>query len=75
MAEPVDFALRGDFVTLAALLKASGMAGSGGEAKTLATSGDVRVNGEPESRRGRKLRAGDAVRVADQQVHLQPASP
>ena len=39
------------------------LAGSGGEAKTLATGGDVRVNGEPENRRGRKLRAGDEVHL------------
>lgn len=60
-----DFELRGDFITLAALLKASGVAGSGGDAKQLATGGAVRVNGEPESRRGRKLRAGDEVRLGE----------
>jgi len=70
MAEPVDFALRGDFITLAALLKAAGLAGSGGEAKTLATGGDVLVNGEHENRRGRKLRAGDEVAVGGHLIRI-----
>ena len=65
-----DFALRGDHITLAALLKASGLAGSGGEAKMLATGGTVLVNGQPEARRGRKLRAGDEVAVGDTRLRL-----
>jgi ribosome-associated protein len=67
---PVDFELRGDFITLAALLKASGLAGSGGAAKTLATGGEVLVNGQRENRRGRKLRAGDEVAVGGSRIHL-----
>ena len=55
-AAPVDFALRGDHIALAALLKASGMASSGGAAKMLLGDGQVRVNGESETRRGRKIR-------------------
>ena len=53
-----DFALRGEHITLDALLKASGLAGSGGAAKVLIADGGVRVNGETENRRGRKLRGG-----------------
>ena len=56
-----DFRLRGEHITLDALLKATGLAGSGGDAKRLITAGDVAVNGERETRRGRKLRAGDRV--------------
>ncbi len=69
-ATSADFALRGEHVTLANLLKASGIATSGGAAKLLLAEGGVRVNGEPESRRGRKLRAGDEVTVGDQRVRL-----
>lgn len=65
-----DFSLRGDFITLAALLKASGLAGSGGDAKALATGGQVRVNGAPENRRGRKLRAGDEVTLGELRIHI-----
>ncbi|MEP7140980.1 MAG: RNA-binding S4 domain-containing protein, partial [Caldimonas sp.] len=42
----------------------------GGAAKLLLAEGGVRVNGETESRRGRKLRAGDEVTVGDQRVRL-----
>ena len=68
--EPIDFPLRGEHITLDALLKASGLASSGGAAKALIAGGGVRVNGEPERRRGRKLRAGDAVSVGERVVHL-----
>ncbi len=69
--EPIDFALRGEYITLDALLKASGLVSSGGAAKILIAEGGVRVNGEPETRRGRKLRAGDEVRVGERLVRVQ----
>ena len=62
-ADTTDFALRGDHITLDALLKATGLAGSGGSAKVLIGNGGVRVNGETELRRGRKLRDGDEVGI------------
>lgn len=65
-----DFPLRGDHITLDALLKATGLASSGGAAKVLIADGGVHVNGETETRRGRKLRAGDTVVVAGAQVHI-----
>lgn len=42
-------------------MKVQGMAGTGGQAKMMIKDGLVSVNGEPEVRRGRKLRAGDVV--------------
>ena len=68
-----DFELRGDRIALAALLKASGIASSGGAAKALLAEGQVRVNGEPESRRGRKLRDGDEVQIGDQRLRVRSA--
>lgn len=65
-----DFALRGDHITLDALLKATGLALSGGAAKQRIADGGVRVNGVPETRRGRKLRAGDTVQCGDAQVRV-----
>ena len=65
------FALRGDHITLDALLKACGLAGSGGEAKARVAAGDVTVNGETERRRGRKLRAGDVVEIDGRRIQLQ----
>ena len=55
--------LTADFIKLDALLKAAGVADSGGGAKHLVQSGRVRVNGEVALQRGRKLRAGDVVQV------------
>ena len=66
----IDFALRGDHITLDALLKAAGLASSGGDAKMLIQQGGVLVNGEVDLRRGRKLRAGDEVAVGGRRVAL-----
>jgi ribosome-associated protein len=71
MVGPLDFALRGEHIALDALLKASGLASSGGAAKVLIAGGGVRVNGEAETRRGRKLRAGDEVVVGGSRLRLQ----
>ena len=65
-----DFVLRGEHITLDALLKATGLADSGGAAKMQIASGAVRVNGEVELRRGRKLRAGDIVTLAGTTVRI-----
>ncbi len=70
----IAFDLRGDHITLDALLKASGLAASGGEAKTLIQQGAVRVNGEVEVRRGRKVRAGDEVALGDGRVAVRAAA-
>ncbi len=70
MSEAQTLPLRGDHITLDALLKATGLAHSGGAAKVLIAEGGVRVNGEPETRRGRKLRVGDVVAVGPTQVNI-----
>ncbi len=44
-------------------LKFQGLVATGGEAKLRIQRGDVRVNGVVETRRGRQLALGDAVRV------------
>jgi ribosome-associated protein len=43
---------------------------SGAEAKQLLGRAEVSVNGEPETRRGRKLTAGDAVRVGELELRV-----
>jgi ribosome-associated protein len=50
-------------ITLGQFVKLAGLAGTGGEAKMLILSGMVHVNGRTETRRGRKLAAGDLVEV------------
>ncbi len=68
--EAEAFALRGEHITLDALLKATGLAPSGGGAKGLIAGGAVRVNGTAETRRGRKLRAGDLVEAEGRRVQV-----
>lgn len=54
----------GEHIKLDSYLKAVNAVSSGGEAKQLILDGQVRVNGETELRRGRKLRPGDRVEFA-----------
>ncbi len=57
-------------ITLGQALKATNVVGTGGEAKVLIQAGEVRVNGEVETRRGRKLREGDVVEVGDERLEI-----
>lgn len=52
-----------DQIGLDQFLKLCGVAGTGGQAKVMIQSGDVKVNGQVELRRRRKLAAGDVVEV------------
>jgi ribosome-associated protein len=49
------------FIKLDSFLKWQGWVDTGGQAKTLIQEGQVRVNGQIETRRGRKLVNGDKV--------------
>lgn len=60
----IDFALRGDYITLDALLKATGLASSGGAAKRMVGDGLVRVDGQSELRKTCKVRAGQEVSLS-----------
>lgn len=50
-----------DFIKLGQALKKAGLVGSGVEAKEVIQNGEVEVNGEVDTRRGRKLYDGDKV--------------
>lgn len=63
MARDIPFTLKTEFIALSQLLKAVDVVGSGAEAKHLLLQGGITVNGEPEARRGRKIRPGDVVRT------------
>lgn len=67
-----DFVLRGEHITLDALLKATGLAPSGGAAKAMIADGAVTVDGAVERRRGCKLRAGARVQVGAELVRICP---
>lgn len=53
-----------EYMTLGQLLKVTGAIQSGGEAKLYLQDNKVTVNAQPESRRGKKLRAGDQINIA-----------
>jgi ribosome-associated protein len=65
-----DVPILGETIRLGQLLKLTGVAGSGAEAKELLVDGAVTVNGEPERRRGRQLRAGDVVVVGGESLRV-----
>ena len=62
--------VRDDGIRLGQFLKLAGLAGTGADARVLLDLGEVEVNGEPESRRGRQLRPGDVVSVGEEQVRV-----
>lgn len=55
----------GDFITLGQLLKEEGIIPTGGAAKWFLRENPVLVNGQPEQRRGKKLRSKDQVVVGE----------
>ena len=53
--------IKDDFIKLGQAMKLAGMVGSGEDAKLVIQDGQVEVNGEVDTRRGRKLYEGDIV--------------
>jgi ribosome-associated protein len=68
--------VRDDGIRLGQFLKLAGLADTGADARVLLDLGEVEVNGEAESRRGRQLRPGDVISVGEEQVRvsLQPGA-
>jgi ribosome-associated protein len=66
----IDFALEGEFVELNQLLKLAGLCDSGGAGKRLVASGAVRVDGNVETRKTAKIRAGQRVSVGDAEIRI-----
>lgn len=69
----IDFELRGEYITLDRLLKATGLADSGGEAKAMVAAGKVQVDGQHELRKTCKVRAGQVVAVHGARVRVAAA--
>ncbi len=63
--------LREEYIKLGQALKAAGLVSSGVEAKMAVLDGLVRVNGETDTRRGRKLYAGDIVEFDGEQIRIE----
>jgi ribosome-associated protein len=64
------FEVRGEFIELCNLLKLAGIANSGGQGKLMVSDGIVKVDGEIETRRTAKIRAGQLVECLDQSIKV-----
>ena len=67
----MTFGITTDYIKLDSFLKGVNIVGSGGEAKIIIADGQVTVNGEAETRRGRKLYPGDRVTLGDHEFTVQ----
>jgi ribosome-associated protein len=65
-----DVTIDSDMIRLGQFLKLADLIATGGEAKILIASGDVTVNGEVDTRRGRQLQPGDVVSVRGQSARV-----
>ena len=63
--------LREEYIKLGQALKAAGLVESGAQSKDVILDGFVKVNGDVEFQRGKKLRAGDIVSFNDQQIKIE----
>jgi ribosome-associated protein len=70
----LEFTLRGEHIALCDLLKATGIANSGGHGKLLVANGEVRVDGQTELRKTAKIRADQTVSCLGQSVRVMSAS-
>ena len=65
-----EIKLRDEFIKLGQALKAAGLVGSGVDAKLVIQDGLVKVNGETEVQRGKKLYDGDVVTFEGETIHI-----
>lgn len=63
--------LREEYIKLGQALKAAGLVESGVMAKEVIQDGEVTVNGEVDTRRGRKLYAGDVVTFNGEEIKIE----
>ena len=66
----MELKLKDDFIKLGQALKASGLVDSGLDAKIVIQDGEVSVNGEVETRRGKKLYDGDVVEFDGETIKI-----
>ncbi|WP_156254236.1 RNA-binding S4 domain-containing protein [Pseudactinotalea terrae] len=70
MPHHTDIAIRDESIRLGQLLKLAGLVDDGGLARLVIANGEVRVDGEVETRRGAQIRVGQVVQYADQTVRI-----
>ena len=60
-----------EYIELIKLLKVTNICGSGGEAKAIVDDGQVKLNGQTESRKRAKLRKGDKIEVFNKTIIIE----
>ena len=70
-----DITITTEFIKLQDLLKLANLVGTGGEAKIVIQNGDVSVNGEVCTMRGKKLHPGDVINIIPGVKHWHGAAP
>lgn len=65
-----EITLREEYIKLGQAIKAAGLVGSGIEAKIVIQEGSVKVNGEVEYQRGKKLHGGDIVSFNGEEIRI-----
>lgn len=66
----MKFKLEDEYIQLQNVLKVCAIAQSGAMSKNIIQDGLVKVNGEVETRRGKKIRQGDVVTVFDESIEI-----
>ena len=66
----MEITIKDDFIKLGQALKLAGLVGSGVDAKFVIQDGLVKVNGETEVQRGKKLYDGDVVTFEGETIHI-----
>jgi len=69
-AQPRDVPIRDESIRLGQFLKLADLIDNGAEVKPLMIQGQVAVNGDTETRRGRQLGKGDVVRIGEVSVRV-----
>ena len=65
-----EITIRDEYIKLGQAMKLAGLADSGVEAKDAILNGEVKVNGEEELRRGRKLYKGDVFEFGEEEIKV-----
>ncbi len=66
----MELKIRDEFIKLGQAIKAAGLVENGAEAKEVVQAGEVKVNGEADTRRGRKCVPGDVIEFRGETITI-----
>ena len=65
-----EIVINTDYITLGQFLKLADIIQSGGEAKSFLAQNEVEIDGQPDNRRGRKLRGGEIIDILGRKYEI-----